>query len=155
MAVEGRLVGVTLPYDTDSTANDVGGQLYRERFSGGVFARSIAERGSKIRLFSVDDTRTTPVGSVVELREDPGGLFAAFTVADSRDGDAVLALIQSGATAVVHLRPIRDARHGGVLVHTEAALLDVRVIATPRHFIPRAVAERRLRMLELDQEPSW
>lgn len=151
LALDGRLLGVSLPYGVKSEVSDDGAAPYWEQFNAGAFARSITERRSKIRLFSMDESRTVPVGNVADLREDANGLFAAFTLAESRDGDAALSLIGSGAAGVIGFRSIRERRDGDVVVRTEAALLDVRVVGAPRRVISRAVAERRLALLDLEK----
>lgn len=153
LAVDGRTVGVSLPYGVQSSVSDDGAAPYWERFEPGVFARSVIERRSKVRLLSVAENRAVPVGAAVDLQEDQNGLFAAFSVAESRDGESVLALIGAGATGVIGLRPLRDRRDGDVLVRLEAALVDVRVLGAPQQVIARSVAERRLALLDLEPAP--
>ncbi|BCI84401.1 prophage protease [Mycolicibacterium sp. TY66] len=155
LAVEGRLVGVSLPYGVDSTVRGDGGEPYVERFGPGVFARSLAERGAKVKLFSGQESRAVPIGGAAAvLEESETELLAAFAVPEGRQGDEVLALIEAGAQGVLAFRPVQDRREGDVLVRAEAALVDVRVLnQTPQHVVPRAVAERRLKLLELGA--SW
>jgi uncharacterized protein len=148
------MIGVSLPYGVKSEVSDDEGTPYWERFAEGSFTRSITERRSKIKLLSMNETRTAPVGNVVDLQEDLNGLFAAFTVPETRDGDAALALIDSGASGVIGFRPIRSRDEDDVTVRTEVALLDVRIVGAAPRVLSRAVAERRLALLDLETE-QW
>ncbi|GLE53736.1 prophage protease [Mycobacterium montefiorense] len=163
-AGSGRTVhGIAVPFGQVAEVSDGDGRTYRERFEHGAFARSIRERGSKIKLLASHDRRRFPVGRAVELREERDGLHAAFTIANTRDGDDVLELVRSGTvdSFSVGFRGIRDRFDGDVVVRTEVALMEVSLVALPAYegatvagvrsqlIIPRGVAERRLRLLEL------
>ncbi|WP_285034577.1 HK97 family phage prohead protease [Mycolicibacterium sp. lyk4-40-TYG-92] len=154
LAVDGRLVGVTLPYNVDVTVRDDGGAPYVERFAPGAFARSLAERGAKVKLFSGQDSRAVPIGgAAAKLEESATELFAAFAVSEGRPGDESLARIAAGAEGVLAFRPVQDRREGDVLVRAEAALVDVRVLEleqASRQVVSRATAERRLKLLDLE-----
>lgn len=159
------MFGTVVPYDQEITVRDFDGE-YREQFAPGAFARSIAERGHKLKLLVAHDARTRyPVGRAVELREERFGLFAAFEVASTRDGDEALENIRAGVvdSFSVGFRPIRDRRNEhGVVIRVEAALLEVSLTGVPAYpgaeiagvraaslVIARAVAERRLKLLDL------
>lgn len=161
----GRTVfGVVVPYGQVADVSD-GGRPYRERFERGAFDRSIRERGAKVRLFDSHNTRRLPIGRAVELREQSDGLHAAFEIAATRDGDDALELVRSGTvdSFSVGFRGIRERWDGDVLVRTEAALMEVSLVGLPAYagaaiagvrsdsqlVIPRAVAERRLQLLDL------
>lgn len=124
---EGRTVyGVIVPYGEVTTVRDLDGE-FREMFAPGAFRRSIAERGHKVKLLVSHDARTRyPVGRAVELREEPHGLFGAFELANTPDGDEALANVKAGVVDAfsVGFRPIRDRREGDVIVRVEAALLE-------------------------------
>ncbi len=141
-AGDNRLVrGVVVPYGRPLECGSG-----RVQFAERSFARSIAERGDKIRLFARGSSR--PVGNAVELTETPDGLAGVIDIAPGPDGDAVLAGLRAGHgrfTATV--RPMTTERSAGETVATEAALIDIRTEVGP--VIPRAVAERRLRLWEL------
>ena len=159
----GRTVfGIVAPYGQTAEVSD-GGPPYRERFEYGAFARSIRERGNKIRLFGNHQTRHFPVGKAVELRERSDGLYAAFEIAKTRDGDDALELVHSGTvdSFSVGFRPVRDRQENGVTVRTEVALMEVSLTALPAYdgaeiagvrtkqlIIPRAVAQARLSILD-------
>ncbi|OBI90030.1 HK97 family phage prohead protease [Mycobacterium asiaticum] len=159
-----QVYGTVVPYGEEITVRDYTGE-YRERFAPGAFQRSITERGHKLKLLVSHDARTRyPVGRAVELREERSGLFAAFEIANTRDGDEALANVKAGVvdSFSVGFRPIRDRFEGEVVVRVEAALLEVSLTGIPAYpgaeiagvrtqstlVIPRAVAERRLRLLD-------
>jgi HK97 family phage prohead protease len=159
----GRTVfGRAVPYGEVVEINEYG-DIYRERFERGAFARSIRERGSKIKLFTGHDTRRLPVGRAVELVERMDGLHASFDIASSRDGDDALELVRSGVVDAfsIGFRPMQHRMDGDVVVRTEAALMEVSLVGLPAYpgaeiagvrsqlVIPLAVAERRLRLLDL------
>jgi HK97 family phage prohead protease len=161
----GRTVhGLAVPFGQVAHVDDGSGP-YREQFEYGAFRRSIAERGHKVRLFGNHQTRQFPVGRAVELREERDGLHAAFEIANTRDGDDVLELVRSGTvdSFSVGFSGLRDRTVNGVVVRTEVSLREVSLTAMPAYsgalvggvrsksqlVIPRSVAERRLRLLEL------
>lgn len=169
-AIEGRTIhGVAVPYEqvtTISERNDRGQVVdFREKFTYGSFARSIRERGHKVRLLIGHETRKLPVGQASELREEADGLHAAFTIADTTDGNDLLTLVRDGVvdSFSIGFTPIRDRWDGDVRVHLEAGLREVSAVNWPAYAgaaiagvrsqhslaIPRAVAERRLKLLEL------
>jgi HK97 family phage prohead protease len=159
----GRTVfGTVVPYGQVVTVDDGAGP-YQERFEYGAFARSIRERGAKIRLFTNHDTRKMPVGRAVELVEEPDGLHAAFDIVATRDGDDALELVRSGTvdSFSVGFAGVRHRMVSGVVVRTEAALREVSLTPMPAYegatvagvrsqslFIPRSVAEARLTLID-------
>ncbi|MHA0285181.1 HK97 family phage prohead protease [Mycobacterium sp. C3-094] len=162
-AGSGRTVhGIAVPYGQTVTVDDGAGP-YRERFEFGAFARSISERGHKVKLLANHDYRQFPVGKAVELDEQRDGLHAAFEIANTRVGDDVLELVQSGTVDgfSVGFRGIRDRMEAGVRVRVEAALNEVSLTAYPAYtgaavagvrsqslVIPRSVAQARLSLLD-------
>lgn len=161
----GRTVfGTVVPYGQVAEVSDGGGRPYQERFEFGAFDRSIRERGSKVRLFDSHNTRRLPIGKAIELREHQDGLHAAFEIAATRDGDDALELVRSGTVDAfsVGFRGVRERWDGDVMVRTEVALMEVSLVGLPAYVgaaiagvrsqslvIPRATAERRLRLLDL------
>lgn len=162
---EGRTVyGVIVPYGEVTTVRDLDGE-FREMFAPGAFRRSIAERGHKVKLLVSHDARTRyPVGRAVELREEPHGLFGAFELANTPDGDEALANVKAGVVDAfsVGFRPIRDRREGDVIVRVEAALLEVSLTGVPAYLgaqiagvraeslavASRSLAEARLALMD-------
>ncbi|MDQ1304718.1 MAG: uncharacterized protein QG671_545 [Actinomycetota bacterium] len=161
----GRTVhGIAVPYGVVAEVSD-GGKPYPERFAPGAFARSIRERGDKVRLFDSHNTRRLPIGRAAELREESDGLHVAFDIAATRDGDDALELVRSGTVDAfsVGFRGIREHVEDGVTVRTEAALMEVSLVGLPAYagaeiagvrsqqsplFIPRSVAQARLATLD-------
>ena len=162
-ATTGRQIyGVAVPFDTTITVHE-GGREFREEFAFGSFARSIRERGHKVKLLTQHDTRKLAVGRAVELREQPDGLHAAFEVAKTRDGAELLELVEAGVvdSFSVGFTPIRDRQRGGVVVREEAALREVSAVNFPAYegaliggvrsqttVIPRSVAQARLAVFD-------
>jgi HK97 family phage prohead protease len=161
----GRTVhGVAMPYGEVTEVSD-GGRPYRERFEFGAFARSIAERGAKVRLFTQHDTRRLPVGRVTELVERSDGLHVAFALPATRDADDALELVRSGTVDgfSVGFVPVKDRRDGDVTVRLEASLREVSLVHSPaypgalvagvRSTVPhlsREIAVRRLAIIDKD-----
>ncbi len=161
-AGSGRQVfGVVVPYGQVAEVSDGAGP-YLERFQFGAFARSISERGTKVKLMTGHDHRRLPVGRAVELREQQDGLYGCFELAQTRDGDDALELVRSGTvdSFSVGFRGIRQRFDGDVVVRVEAALLEVSLVGVPAYagatvagvrsqlVIPRAVAAAKLTLMD-------
>jgi HK97 family phage prohead protease len=162
---QGRTVyGIAVPYGVEAEVCDPGGRPYRERVEFGACARSIAERGSKIRLFTQHDRAKLPIGKAIELTEKPDGLYVAFEIAQTRDGDDALTLVKTGVvdSFSIGFRGVRHRLDGDVVVRQEIALHEVSLVSSPAFegaaitgvrsqslIIPRAAAERRLKLLTL------
>ncbi|MFE0132051.1 HK97 family phage prohead protease [Streptomyces sp. NPDC059037] len=134
-AESGRTVfGTAVPYGQVAEISEFGA-TYRERFAPGAFARSIRERGQKVKLFVGHESRRLPIGKATELRETPDGLYAAFRVAETREGDDALTLVRDGAVDAfsVSFRPVRDRRDGDVIERVEAALIEVSLVGLPAY----------------------
>lgn len=165
-----QIFGRAVPYGvTIDNVLDVTGEHIRERFEYGSFSRSIRERGHKVKLLTQHDHRKLAVGKAVELREEPDGLYSSFEVANTRDGDELLELVRTGVidSFSIGFQPVRDRRERtrgndpDLITRLEAKLHEVSAVNFPAYedaviggvrsefTIPRAVAERRLRLLEL------
>lgn len=132
---DGRTVhGLGVPFNVVAEVDDGLGP-YQERFEYGAFARSIAERGHKVKLIANHDVRRFPVGRATSLEERPDGLHVAFAVAATRDGDDVLELVRSQTVDAfsVGFSPRRERRDGDVTVRTEVALREVSLTAFPAY----------------------
>ncbi|MFE3443170.1 HK97 family phage prohead protease [Nocardia sp. NPDC059180] len=131
----GRTVhGTVVPYGEIATVRDFpSGRSYRERFQMGAFARSIEQRGHKIRLLIQHSERSLPVGQAVELTEVSTGLRAVFLISDTTAGNDALTLIRDGIidSFSIGFSPIRDhIDSDGVVVRTEAAMREVSLVTT-------------------------
>lgn len=112
------------------------GRSYQESFERGAFARTIAERGGKVKLLvNHDRGARLPIGRAVELVERVDGLHGSFAVANTRDGDESLELVRSGVvdSFSIGFRPIRDRQRAGVTVRTEVALYEVSLVGFPAY----------------------
>jgi HK97 family phage prohead protease len=169
-AVEGRTIhGIAVPYEQVATISEINdrGQIvdYREKFTYGSFARSIRERGHKVRLLIGHETRKLPVGQASDLREERDGLYAAFTVADTTDGNDLLTLVRDGVvdSFSIGFTAVRERWDNDVRVHLEAGLREVSAVNWPAYagaaiagvrseseslHISRAVAQARLSLLD-------
>ena len=159
-----EVYGVAVPYNTPTRIIDWEGE-YEEIIAPRCFARSIAERGHKIKLLAQHGRGSVwPIGTPTELREADDGLHCAFDVALTRAGDEALEAIRAGLadSFSIGFRPIRSKRAGGRITRVEASLHEISLVATPAYVdavvqgvrsdalvIPRAVAERRLKLLDL------
>lgn len=163
-----EIFGVAVPYGPIIEVVDFDGQRIREQFEYGAFKRSIHERGHKVRLLTSHNRHKLAVGRAAELREEQDGLHASFDVANTRDGDELLELVKTGVvdSFSIGFEPVRERRtrdrvKGDLVVRIEAKLFEVSAVNFPAYetaqiagvrsqtIIPRAVAERRLRLLDL------
>lgn len=162
-----EIFGRAVPYGVTIDVTDFDGARYRERFEYGAFARTIRERGHKVKLLDHHNRRKLAVGRAVDLREESDGLHSAFEVANTRDGDELLELVRTGVvdSFSIGFEPVRDRRerdaNGDLVVRLEVKLHEVSAVNFPAYedaliggvrselSIPRAVAERRLKLLEL------
>lgn len=134
-AAEGRNVfGTVVPYGVDTQISELG-RTYTERFQVGAFARSILERGAKVRLLVSHDSTKLPIGRATELVESARGLEASFLVADVAAGNDALELVRSGVvdSFSVGFRPIKSRQDGNVTVRVEAALFEVSLVGFPAY----------------------
>ena len=67
-----------MPFDTPAEIPN-GSSSYTETFQRGSFARSIAERGDRVKLLSQHNRSSNPLGRATSLVEDPAGLIGEFT----------------------------------------------------------------------------
>jgi HK97 family phage prohead protease len=132
----GRTVfGIVVPFDQTATVDDGSGP-YRETFLLGAFARTIAQRGHKVRLHLMHDTaRSLPIGKAVELEERPEGLFGAFKVARTQSGDDALTAIREGLAEAfsIGFTSVRQETVGGVVQRREVSLREVSVVHSPAY----------------------
>lgn len=133
---EGRTVyGILVPFDRSAEVDD-GRGLYVERFIAGAFARTIAERGNRVKLRAQHTSIPLPIGRFSLLREDPAGLYGEAPVSKTTLGDEVLELVRDGAldSWSVGFRPIRDRRgRDGATERLEVALREASLTDMPAY----------------------
>lgn len=67
---DGRTVtGVAVPFGTPAVVNDGYGS-YQEEFRRGAFARTIAERGNRVKILAQHNRQAMPIGRATLLREE-------------------------------------------------------------------------------------
>ncbi len=134
---DGRtVVGIAVPFDAPTSIRDASGS-YMEVFRRGAFAKTIRERGDRVKFLAQHDRRAMPLGRATLLREDATGLYAEFRVSQTRDGDDALALIRDGALDALSIgfRPVKDVwnRDRSMVERTEAALDEVSAVSFPAY----------------------
>lgn len=134
---DGRtVVGIAVPFDAPTPIRDASGS-YTELFRRGAFAKTISERGDRVKFLAQHDRRAMPLGRATLLREDAAGLYAEFRVSQTRDGDDALALIRDGALDALSIgfRPVKDVwnRARSMVERTEARLDEVSAVSFPAY----------------------
>lgn len=168
----GRVVyGIAVPYNAPTPIRDLGGE-YLEVFVRGSFAKTIAERGHKVKALAQHNREALPLGRATSLREDAAGLYVELTLSKTREADEVLSLVRDGALDAfsIGFRPVKDhegfdAEGRRIVTRTETALHEVSVVsfpafegaqiagvraADPFHLNPTEPLYRRLDLLRLE-----
>ncbi len=172
LAVDGRtIVGLAVPFGKVAEVSDNGRTSYREGFRRGSFARTIAERGDRVRAHVNHQALKLPIGKAVHLVELADGLESHLRVSQTAEGNDVLALVRDGVLSglSVGFRPVRQATEAGVVWRHEVALREISVVADGAYDDARiagvralllpaptprlAAARRRLELLELEINP--
>lgn len=158
----GRTVhGLLVPFGQTARVDD-GRGAYDERFVAGAFARTIAERGDRVKLLVNHDQRAIPVGRFTLLREDAAGLYGEARVSQTAAGEEALTAARDGLLDAfsVGFRPVRERRAtDGAVERTEVALREASLVAFPayegalvagvRNAFPELSPEAALRRLDL------
>lgn len=142
---DGRTVaGIVVPFDTEARVSD-GGRPYTERFQRGAFAKTISERGDRVKLLMQHDSHE-PIGRATSLREDAAGLYGEFRVSNVPAGDQALELVRDGVidSFSVGFAPIKHVRDGDVTVRTEVALREASLVTFPAYDTARITALRAM-----------
>jgi len=148
---EGRTIaGIVVPYGVEATVSD-GGPAYREMFELGCAAKTIAERGNRVKLLSQHNSRQNPLGRAIMLREDKRGLYGEFTVSRTQAGDEVLELCRDGAldSFSIGFTPVKHEKRNGVVVRKEIAIREASIVTAPAYEDARIEAIRAAAILDL------
>ena len=140
---EGRTIsGIVVPFDTEARVSD-GGPSYLERFARGSFAKTIKERGDRVKLLLQHNSHD-PIGKAIELREDAAGLLGSFRVSSVPAGDQAIELVRDGVldSFSVGFAPVKHTREGEVTVRTEVALREASLVTFPAYDTARIHALR-------------
>jgi uncharacterized protein len=152
---DGRTIyGTVVPYGEETTVDDGAGP-YREKFEAGAFARSIAQTGNKVRMYEQHNRSQLPIGMAVEWDDTPAALRGAFRLSSPK-GDGALNLVRDGVVDAfsVGFRGIQARQDGDVTVRTEAAIVEVSLVATPA-YASATVAGVRASDLMVDELERW
>lgn len=133
---DGRTVcGIAVPFNQPTQIRDFYDE-YMEEFRQGSFARTIAEKGDRVKFLYQHDT-TAPIGRASLLREDASGLYAEFRVSKTTRGDEVLELIRDGAldSFSIGFSPVTDEPRdrGKHIIRTEVKLREVSAVTFPAY----------------------
>lgn len=133
---DGRTVyGIAVPYNRPTTIREFMDE-YLEEFQRGAFARTISERGDKVKFLYQHDA-SAPIGRATQLREDASGLYAEFRVSKTQRGDEVLELIRDGAldSFSIGFNPVSDdvRDRGKHVIRTEVKLREVSAVTFPAY----------------------
>lgn len=141
---DGRTIeGIFVPWERSARVSD-GGPSYTEQFQRGALAKTIRERGDRVKFLSQHNSRTNPLGRATELREDAAGAFGRFQVSKTQAGDEALELVRDGAldSFSVGFTPVKHEKRNGVVVRTEVRLNEVSLVTFPAYEDARVLAVR-------------
>lgn len=133
---DGRTVcGIAVPFGQKTPIREWG-TTYDEEFAPGAFAKTIAERGSRVKFLDQHDS-TRPLGRATLLKEDSSGLYAEFRVSKTQRGDEFLELFRDGAidSLSVGFTPVSDdvLSGGKHVVRREVKLREVSAVTFPAY----------------------
>lgn len=137
------IAGIVVPFERVARVSD-GGPAYDEMFRRGAFAKTIRERGDKVKLLSQHQAGRNPLGRAVSLREDAAGLYGEFRVSRTQDGDEALELVRDGAldSFSVGFAPVNHVTENRVKVRTEVALREASLVTFPAYDDARIMGVR-------------
>jgi len=132
---DGRTVGgLVVPYDSPAEIRERSGS-YMESFRPGSFAKSLAERGTKIKLWAEHAHDRFPIGRSRNLLETRSGVQGEFYISRTAAGDDALELIRDGTvdSFSVGFEPIIDewSRDRSSVARVEARLWEVSLTGIP------------------------
>jgi HK97 family phage prohead protease len=134
---DGRTVGgLVVPYDTPTEIREMSGS-YTETFRPGSFAKTLAERGTKVKLMAEHQRGSLPIGKATNLVETRGGVTGEFYVSRTQAGDDALELVRDGAldSFSVGFEPMKDewSRDRTSVERVEARLWEVSLVGIPAY----------------------
>lgn len=139
---DGRTIyGLAVPFDTPTEIRELG-RSYIEVFKRGAFAKTLRERGDKVKVLALHNRRELPLGRAQRLEEDAAGLLAELRVSKTSSGDEVLELVRDGAldSLSIGFTPIKSvdrppASRGDppVVERREVALHEISVTPFPAY----------------------
>jgi len=102
--------GLAAPFDTPTEISDSMG-TYVETIAPGAFARTIAERADRVKVYAQHDTGQLPVGKAVSLTESRDGLRAVLQLSNTSAGRDLATLARDGVVTGLSIgfQAIRDS----------------------------------------------
>jgi len=136
------IAGIVVPFNTPARVSD-GGPAYLEAFQRGSFAKTIAERGDRVKLLYQHNS-LEPIGRATLLREDSAGLYGEFHVSSLNRGDEALELVNDGVidSFSVGFAPIKHEKRDGMTVRTEVRMREASLVTFPAYEDARIQAVR-------------
>lgn len=136
------IAGIIVPFDTVARVSD-GGAPYNESFQRGAFAKTIADRGDRVKLLYQHNS-LEPIGRATLLEERDGGLYGEFQVSNVSRGDTALELVNDGVidSFSVGFSGMKAEKRGGVTVRTEVKLREASLVTFPAYDTARISAVR-------------
>jgi HK97 family phage prohead protease len=135
---DGRTIcGIACPFGEPAEVADRLGRPYTETIVHGAFARTIVERGGRVKARAQHDRSVLPVGSATLLREDARGLYAELRIAQTSAGDDVLELVREGHVNAlsVAFNSVRDDWNAtrSAVSRLEVRLFEISVVDEPAY----------------------
>jgi HK97 family phage prohead protease len=131
----GRTIhGIVVPFGVTARVSDDGHRSYDEMFQRGAFTKTLKEQRQPVRLLSHHNS-TRPIGVATEMREDGPGLYGAFKVSKTRDGDDQLEMARDGVFGgfSVGFTPVKHVVENEVTVRTEVGLRETSLVTFPAY----------------------
>jgi uncharacterized protein len=133
--------GTVMPYGEVALVKDPGAPPYKERFEPGSLARTLNQRGDKIRLYGMHSRATggLPIGKPVEWDDTATALRGAFQVFDTTGGNDALELADpnvgglAGFSIGFGVVEGGTKRIGDIVSRTEATLGEVSLVDIPAY----------------------
>ncbi|MCZ4560709.1 HK97 family phage prohead protease [Rhodococcus sp. IEGM 1401] len=167
-ADERIIAGIAAPFDSPAEINSWEG-TFTEVIRKGAFAKTIRERGDRVKLLGLHNRSQMPLGRAVLLEERTEGLYAEFRVSRTQAGDEALELVRDGSLdhlsigfrAITEIwdrkstqRTLTEVALSEVSLVLEGAYGDAAAVTGSRHADTQSLsseaAQRRLRLLSLD-----
>lgn len=136
---DGRTIrGLAVPFNQPTRIREFFDE-YDEIFVQGSFAKTIAERGQKVK-YLYQHERSEPIGRATMWREDAAGLYGEWYISKTPLGDTVLELVRDGVidSNSIGFDPITaetTPRRGDVpfVTRTEVRLREVSAVTFPAY----------------------
>lgn len=146
---DGRtIVGLAAPFGRSAPVIERG-RSFNESIRPGAFARTITERGDRIKAMAAHNHGALPIGRAARLWEDPAGLWTELAISQTRAGDEILALARDGALdgLSVGMEVLNDtwSDRGATREIREAKLYEISLVAIPAYDDARVVGVRHNR----------